>query len=59
MAHENQMFWLSVALGFFCLFFLFFVFLFFWVFFWLCTQHVEVPEPGIKLVPQQQPKLLQ
>ena len=28
-------------------------------FFWLCPWHMEVPGPGIKPMPQQQPKLLQ
>ena len=29
------------------------------LFFWSCLQHIEIPGPGIKPVPQYQPKLLQ
>ena len=32
---------------------------YFLIYFWPCPQHVEVPQPGIKPTPQQQPEPLQ
>ena len=43
----TETWWFSLSL--FCLLFVYFVF----VFFWPCSEHMEVPKPGIKPIPQQ------
>ena len=36
-----------------------YLFIYLYLLIWLCSRHAEIPGPGIKPVPQQQPEPLQ